>query len=79
VVPAGASEAVEEGEVSGKDIVSRILESHAAVLRQHGIDPASIPLEEMARNAAAILHAELQAEEAEKQPEESWSKTWRTG
>ena len=72
--------------MSGRDIVSRILESHRAVLEQHGIDPSSLPLEEMARNAAAILHAELQAEEAEKQPEAvddsnltTWHRTWRTG
>lgn len=37
----------------------------ASVLRTHGIDPLSVPLEELARNAAAILHAELQAELAE--------------
>lgn len=73
--------------MSGRDIVSRILESHRAVLAQHGIDPASIPLEEMARNAAAILHAELQTEEASRAPEErpryvadeAWKNTWRTG
>ena len=69
--------------MSGRDIVSRILESHRAVLTQHGIDSASIPLEEMARNAAAILHAELQAEEAERATETvdavAWRNTWRTG
>jgi len=68
--------------MSGRDIVDRILTSHAAVMRQHGIDPASIPLEEMERNAAAILHAELQAEEAEREPQVdaiAWRNTWRTG
>lgn len=49
----------------GERIVEVLRESAASVLRTHGIDPASVPLEEMSRNAACILHAELQAELAE--------------
>ena len=54
--------------MKGERIVEILRESAAAVLRSHGLDPAELPLlplEEMARNAAAILHAELQAELAE--------------
>lgn len=51
--------------MTGARIVEVLRESAASVLRTHGIDPAQLPLEELARNAAAILHAELQAELAE--------------
>lgn len=43
-------------------MVAILIESHTAVLRTRGIDLAPDVVEEMARNAAAILHAELQAE-----------------
>lgn len=49
----------------GERIVEVLRDSMSSVLRTHGIDPLSVPLEEMARNAACILHAELQAELAE--------------
>lgn len=55
--------------MTGEEMVVIILESHRAVLRTHGIDPATLPLEEMARNAATILVAELEASAAEAESE----------
>lgn len=51
--------------MTGEETVAILLESNRAVLRTHGIDPATLPLEEMARNAAQILVVELEASAAE--------------
>lgn len=40
-------------------------EYEAAFARARAQEPASLPLDELARNAAAILSAEMQAEQAE--------------
>lgn len=55
--------------MKGERIVEILRESAAAVLRTHGLDRTAemLPLEEMARNAAAIIYAEMQAEEAERE------------
>jgi hypothetical protein len=65
--------------VSGERIVATIVESHTAVLRTRGIDLPPDVIEEMARNAAAILHAELQAEAPEAIDDSNlttWQRTW---
>lgn len=51
--------------MTGEEMVKILIESHRAVLRTHGIDPATLPVEEMARNAAQILVAELEVAAAE--------------
>lgn len=58
-------------------MVAILVESHATVLRTHGIELAPDVIEEMARNAAGILHAELQAEAPPEAIErETWASTW---
>lgn len=49
----------------GERIVEVIRESHAAVLRTHGLELAPGLIEELARNAATIIAAELEAETEE--------------
>lgn len=51
--------------MTGEEMVKILIESHRAVLRTHGIDPATLPVEEMARNAAQIIVAELEVAAAE--------------
>jgi hypothetical protein len=48
--------------MTGRRILDILRASHAAVLRTHGIDPRSLPLDELARNAAAIILLEIEAE-----------------
>ena len=48
--------------MTGARILDILRTSHAAVLQTHGIDPQTLPLDELARNAAAIILLEIEAE-----------------